>query len=124
MSIPYFLASFSTQAVLFISLGTDLILYFFILTSLISYSQTIDLKLAEEYFSEGEYDKSIAYYQDLFKIEKMQAKIYPNYLEAYILRGILKNELKKPFFCSDLKKGCDLGDCKTYQLMIDHNLCK
>lgn len=59
-----------------------IILYFFILSSVFSVSQTIDFKLAEEYFSEGEYDKSIAYYQDLFEIDKMQTKIYPNYLEA------------------------------------------
>lgn len=50
--------------------------------SITSFSQKIDMKLAEEYFTNGEYDKAIAYYQDLFKLDQVQKTIYPKYLES------------------------------------------
>lgn len=50
--------------------------------SIVSFSQKIDMKLSEEYFTKGEYDKAIAYYQDLFKLGQVQRTIYPKYLES------------------------------------------
>jgi len=59
-----------------------LFLLLFVFCTYSSFSQEIDLRIANEYYSNGEYKKAITYYQELFKSEQLQVAIYPNYLDA------------------------------------------
>lgn len=45
-------------------------------------AQEIDMKIAQEYFDKGEYEKAVAYYEELFENPSVQPKIYSNYLES------------------------------------------
>ena len=47
-----------------------------------SFAQEIDMKLAKGYLSDGEYEKAIAYYQELIENPKVQIEVYDDYLSA------------------------------------------
>lgn len=67
----------------------------------------------------GQSDKAISDYNKAIEIDPMFAGAYYNRGIAY--KEILKNTTK---FCSDLKRACELGLCKNYELAKRNRECK
>lgn len=59
---------------------TKILFFVWVLLPITSYSQNIDLKLAEQYFSDGDYEKAVSYYQELFENPTVKSTVYNNYL--------------------------------------------
>ncbi len=91
-----------------------------------NYTKCIELKPENDNLSAAYYNRGLSYaklgnYNDAISDFSRVIRIDPDYASAYKNRGITKETAGLPY-CSDYKKGCDLGDedcCKWY-----NNQCK
>lgn len=61
-----------------------LVITFFVFPSNVIAQNTQDLALADEYYSQGEYEKAIEYYEKIAKKNPSASYIYTNYLDALL----------------------------------------
>jgi tetratricopeptide (TPR) repeat protein len=77
----------------------------------------IDPDYASAYYNRGIEYKNLKNYEDAIADYTRAIRIDPDYVFAYKRRGNAKEKAGLPYWCSDYKKCCDLGDedcCEWY----------
>jgi tetratricopeptide (TPR) repeat protein len=69
------------------------------------------------YFAKGEYDRAILDYSKAIEISPDLAKPYDNRGSIYMLMGEVERA------CSDFEQACDLGACRTYEMVAQEGIC-
>ena len=75
-----------------------------------------DANLAKAYYNRGSAYDDLENYEDAIADFIRAIRIEPDYVDAFRNRGIAK-EKAGLYYCSDYKRGCELGDkdcCKWY----------
>ena len=105
--------------------GRYLIIFLFLLASLLGKTLNINATDAETYFKRGDAYVAKGDYDRVISDCNKAIEINPRYAKAYYNRGLIyyfKGNIEKA--CADARQACHLGDCEALNLLQSKGYCK